>query len=215
MQGHVTLGTGLNLLSNHALERNSNTTVYVGNIDVRADDGIISELFSQAGPVAHVHIPRDRVTGIRQGYGFVEFRSREDAEYAVKILNMIRLYGRPLRVNMTLSDTVKNDGAKIFIRNLDQNIDEKVLFETFSSFGTITDTPKLIKDVGNTYKGHGFISFANFEAADAAINAMNGQYLMNRKITVQYAFKEEIPGEYHGTATERQLAMQHQNCNGK
>merc|ERR1711904_528568 len=108
---------------------------------------------------------------------------------------------------MALSDSVKNEGANIFVGNLDQVIDEKVLFETFSSFGTITDTPKLIKDVTNTNKGHGFISFANFEAADAAIDAMNGQYLMNRRITVQYAYKKDLPGEHHGTATERQLAM--------
>lgn len=34
-----------------------------------------------------------------QGYGFVEFLGEEDADYAIKIMNMIKLYGKPIRVN--------------------------------------------------------------------------------------------------------------------
>ena len=48
---------------------------------------------------ANVHVPRDRITQSHQGYGFVEFMSEEDADYAIKIMNMIKLYGKPIRVN--------------------------------------------------------------------------------------------------------------------
>ena len=41
-----------------------------------------------------------------------------------------------------------------------------------------------------------------------AIEAMNNQFLMNKRITVQYAFKKEGKGERHGTAAERLLAAQ-------
>ena len=37
---------------------------------------------------------------------------------------------------------------------------------------------------------------------------MNNQFLMNKRITVQYAFKKEGKGERHGTAAERLLAAQ-------
>lgn len=47
----------------------------------------------------NVHIPRDRITQMHQGYGFVEFMGEEDADYAIKIMNMIKLYGKPVRVN--------------------------------------------------------------------------------------------------------------------
>jgi len=40
-----------------------------------------------------------------QGYGFVEFASEEDADYAIKIMNMIKLYGKPIRVNKVLNFT--------------------------------------------------------------------------------------------------------------
>lgn len=54
-------------------------------------------------------------------------------------------------------------------------------------------------DTGNS-KGFAFINFASFEASDAAIEAMNGQHLCNRAITVSYAFKKDSKGERHGSA---------------
>lgn len=53
----------------------------------------------QAGRIVNVHLPKDRVTQNHQGYGFVEFISEEDAEYAARIMNQVRLYGKPIRVN--------------------------------------------------------------------------------------------------------------------
>ena len=48
-------------------------------------------------------------------------------------------------------------------------------------------------------KGFAFVNFASFDASDAAIEAMNGQYLCNRQISASYAFKKESKGERHGT----------------
>lgn len=60
----------------------------------------------------------------------------------------------------------------------------------------------------NSSKGFAFINFASFEASDAALEAMNGQYLCNRPITISYAFKKDSKGERHGTEAERFLAAQ-------
>lgn len=62
-------------------------------------------------------------------------------------------------------------------------------------------------ETGNS-KGFAFINFASFEASDAAIDAMNGQYLCNRAISLSYAFKKDTKGERHGSAAERLLAAQ-------
>ena len=57
-------------------------------------------------------------------------------------------------------------------------------------------------------KGYGFISFSNFEASDEAIANLNGQYLMNKQIAVQYAYKKDGKGERHGDDAERMLATE-------
>ncbi|CAN0494655.1 unnamed protein product, partial [Laminaria digitata] len=46
---------------------------------------VLAQLMIQAGPVANVHMPKDKVTGVHQGFGFVEFRNEDDAEFAIKV----------------------------------------------------------------------------------------------------------------------------------
>lgn len=46
---------------------------------------------------------------------------------AIKILNMIKLYSKPIRVNKSSQDKRSQDvGANLFIGNLDPEVDEKV-----------------------------------------------------------------------------------------
>lgn len=59
-------------------------------------------------------------------------------------MNMIKLYGKPVRVNKASAHQKNLDvGANIFIGNLDTEVDEKLLYDTFSAFGVILQTPKV------------------------------------------------------------------------
>lgn len=87
-------------------------------------------------------------------------------------------------------------------------VDEKTLYDTFSRFGSLIQPPKIARDESSLSKGYGFVSYASFEASDDAIANMNGQYLMNKDISVQYAYKKDGKGERHGDAAERALAAQ-------
>ncbi|KAK0458487.1 uncharacterized protein EV420DRAFT_1620664 [Desarmillaria tabescens] len=179
-------------------DRNQEATVYLGNLDERCTDALVWELMLQAGPVVNVHLPKDRISMAHQGYGFCEFLTEEDAEYACKIMNQIKLWGKPIRVNKASSDKKQLDvGANL------------LLYDTFSAFGMMATTAKIARDPGTgTSKGYGFVSYTDFEASDAAVESMNGQFLMNKAITVQYAFKKDGKGERHGTSAERLLAAQ-------
>jgi len=92
------------------------SSCYKGNLDERCSDALVWELMLQAGPVGscqkllpfsyylicqsvNVHLPKDRISMAHQGYGFCEFLTEEDAEYACKIMNQIKLWGKPIRVN--------------------------------------------------------------------------------------------------------------------
>ncbi|KAK6922740.1 RNA recognition motif domain [Dillenia turbinata] len=90
---------------------------------------------------------------------------------AIKVLNMIKLYGKPIRVNKASQDKKSLDvGANLFVGNLDPDVDEKLLYDTFSAFGVIVTNPKIMRDpeTGNS-RGFGFISYDSFESSDAAI----------------------------------------------
>ena len=88
------------------LHQNKEATLYVGDLSDHVTEEILLELFMQAGPVVHVNIPRDRVTNRGNGYGFVEFRTEEDARYASAIMDGVRLFGTPIKTGATPT----NDG---------------------------------------------------------------------------------------------------------
>mmetsp|Transcript_4828 Transcript_4828/g.7225 ORF Transcript_4828/g.7225 Transcript_4828/m.7225 type:complete len:371 (-) Transcript_4828:134-1246(-) len=204
--------------------RNQEATCYVGNLDPSCTEDLLMELFTQVGRVASVHMPKDKLTSAHNGYGFVEFLDAADAEYAMQILSMVKLHGRPIRVSKSSLDKktgrdAMDVGANLFLGNLDPvDVDEKLLYDTFSAFGTIIRPPRIMRDdMTNQSKGFGFVSYDSFEASDMAIECMHHQFLCNRQIVVQYAFKKSsdteetgtAPGakpERHGSQAERMLA---------
>jgi splicing factor 3B subunit 4 len=171
---------------------------------------MVYEIMLQMGPIHNIHMPRDRVTQSHQGFGFVEFRSPQDAEYAANVMNGVKLYGKSLRVNKASADKQKQAevGAELFVGNLDSMVDEKILYDTFSRFGPLLSLPKVAREDDGGSKGFGFISYADFESSDAAVEMMHGQYILSKEVSVQYAFKKDGRGERHGDEAERELAAQ-------
>lgn len=161
----------------------------------------------QAGPVKNVHVPRDKLTGQHQGYGFVEFQSEMDAEYALKIMSQVKLYQKLIRLNKAAQDKRQFEvGANLFVGNLDPSVDEKKLYDTFVAFGTILSTRIMRDPETGGSRGFGFISYDTFESSDNAVLQMNGQFLSNRPVHVSYAYKKDSKGERHGSAAERLIA---------
>eukprot|EP00762_Andalucia_godoyi_P003870 ANDGO_08630.mRNA.1 Splicing factor 3B subunit 4 len=189
-------------------DRNPEATLFVASLDTAVDEEILWELFLQCGPLVNVYIPRDKITGEHQGYGFVEFKSAENCEYALACMNAVKLFSKSIRLNRATEDRSKGDiGANLFVGNLDPDIDEKRLYEAFSAFGKLIGHPRVGRDESGKCKGHAFVRFDSFEASDAAIQALDSQFLGGRAIRVQYAYKNGgAKGERHGTVEERLIA---------
>ncbi|CAD7925986.1 unnamed protein product [Amoebophrya sp. A120] len=191
-----------------AFERNHEATIYVGNIDAKIDEDVLWELFLQVGPLQSVHTPKDKITGVHLGYAFVEFKNEDDAEYACKVMNMVKLFNKPIRCTKSSADRKTQDvGANLFIGNLDIDCEDKTLYDTFASFGHIVFA-KIMRNPDPPYESRGFafVSFDSFDSSDAAMAAMNGQFLANSPINVSYAYKKDTRGERHGDAAERLIA---------
>jgi RNA recognition motif-containing protein len=72
-------------------------TLYVGNLPYRANESSVRELFSEHGQVHSVRLMKDKHTGKRRGFGFVEM-SANDADNAVSSLNDTEFQQRTLKV---------------------------------------------------------------------------------------------------------------------
>jgi hypothetical protein len=75
----------------------STQTLYVGNLPYRANETAVRELFSQYGHVVSVRLLKDKQTGKRRGFGFVEMAD-EGAFEAIEALNDQEYQDRTLKV---------------------------------------------------------------------------------------------------------------------
>ena len=57
----------------------------------------------------------------------IQIDTENAAVQAIKVLNMIKVYGKPIRVNKASQDKKTMDvGSNLFIGNIDPDVDEKV-----------------------------------------------------------------------------------------
>ena len=72
-------------------------TLYVGNLPYRANEGVVRALFEEQGKVFNVRLLKDKNTGKRRGFGFVEM-AEVDADNAINQLNDSEFQQRTLKV---------------------------------------------------------------------------------------------------------------------
>lgn len=78
----------------------------------------------------------------------------------------------------------------MYLKNLDDSIDDEKLKELFSEFGTITSA-KVMFDTNGVSKGSGFVSFSIPEEAARAMNDMNGKMIGRKPLYVAVPQRKE------------------------
>ncbi|KAL1817754.1 hypothetical protein ACET3Z_020328 [Daucus carota] len=161
------------------------TSLFVGDLDYNVTDSQLYDLFNQVGQVVSVRVCRDLSTGRSLGYGYVNYSNQQDGARALDVLNFTQLNNKTIRVMVSHRDPSKRRSgtANIFIKNLDKSIDNKALQDTFSSFGTILSC-KIATDNSGQSKGYGFVQYDSEEAANTAIEKLNGMLMNDKQVYV-------------------------------
>ena len=135
----------------------NNASLYVGDLAPAVNEAKLFEVFNAVGPVASIRICRDAVTRRSRGYGYVNFHNPADAERALDTMNYQNIDGRPCRLMWKQSDkNLRISGlGNIFVKNLDESIDNKQLYDTFSLFGNILSCKVATDRETGKSKGYG------------------------------------------------------------
>ncbi|RYP68085.1 hypothetical protein DL770_008510 [Monosporascus sp. CRB-9-2] len=138
------------------------TNVYVKNINTEATEDEFRQLFERYGDVTSSSLARDG-EGKSRGFGFVNFTTHESAAKAVEELNGKEFKGQDLYVGRAQKKHEREEelrrsyeaarqekankyqGVNLYIKNLDDEVDDDKLRQMFADFGPITSA-KVMRD---------------------------------------------------------------------
>uniref|UniRef100_A0A286XVS0 Poly(A) binding protein cytoplasmic 4 like n=1 Tax=Cavia porcellus TaxID=10141 RepID=A0A286XVS0_CAVPO len=181
------------------------TNVYVKNFGEDMDDERLQGVFSKYGRTLSVKVMTDS-SGKSKGFGFVSFDSHEAAKKAVEEMNGKDINGQLVFVGRAqkkeerqaelkqVFEELKRDGArrcqgvKLYIKNLDDTVDDDRLRRAFSSFGSISRV-KVMEEEGQR-KGFGLVCFSSPEEAAKAMTQMNGRVLGSKPLNIALAKRQ-------------------------
>ncbi len=173
-------------------------SLYVGDLAPDANEGLLFEIFNAVGPVASIRVCRDAVTRRSLGYAYVNYHQMSDAERALDTMNFSMIKNKPCRIMWSQRDpSLRRSGVgNIFVKNLHESIDNKQLYDTFSLFGNILSCKVVCDRDSAGSKGYGYVHYETAEAANAAIEKLDGMLIDGQEVQVgHFVGRNQRPGQ--------------------
>uniref|UniRef100_A0A7N0UUP2 Polyadenylate-binding protein n=1 Tax=Kalanchoe fedtschenkoi TaxID=63787 RepID=A0A7N0UUP2_KALFE len=190
-----------------AVDKSKFNNVFVKNLSQSVTEEDMQKVFGEYGSISSVAVMKDG-EGKSRCFGFVNFENAEDAAKAVDALTGKTFDGKEWfvgkaqkkserevelkgRYEQSRKETVdKTYGLNLYIKNLDDSIDDEKLKELFSDFGAITSN-KVMRDLSGVSKGTAFVAFSQGDEAAKALAEMNGKMVGNKPLYVAFAQRKE------------------------
>uniref|UniRef100_A0A7N0SZR6 RRM domain-containing protein n=1 Tax=Kalanchoe fedtschenkoi TaxID=63787 RepID=A0A7N0SZR6_KALFE len=180
-------------------------TVWIGDLQPWMDESYLQNCFASAGELVSVKVIRNKQTGQSDGYGFVEFLSRAEAE---KVLQSYPGTSMPnteqsFRLNWASFSPLERQSdprpdLSVFVGDLAPDVTDTVLQETFASKYQSTKGVKVVVDPNTgRSKGYGFVRFGDESDKLKAVTEMNGAFCLSRPMRVGVATPKRSPGYQH------------------
>nr|KAG5701481.1 hypothetical protein BaRGS_000877 [Batillaria attramentaria] len=155
--------------------------VYIKNFSEDLDDEKLRNLFEPFGKIisakAVMAINGMELNGKIIFAGRAQKKSERQAELKERFEKI-----KTERVN-------RFQGVNLYVKNLDEGIDDERLQKEFSQFGTITSA-KVMTEEGRS-KGFGFVCFSSPGEATRAVTEMNGRIIVSKPLYVALAQRKE------------------------
>ncbi|XP_072991799.1 polyadenylate-binding protein RBP47B' [Typha latifolia] len=177
-------------------------TLWIGGLQYWVDESYLNGCFAHTGEVLSIKVIRNKITGLPEGYGFIEFVSHEAAERILQTYNGYQMPGteQTFRLNWAsfgLGERRPDAGPdhSIFVGDLAPDVTDYLLQETFRAHYPSVRGAKVVTDPNTgCSKGYGFVKFADETEKNRAMTEMNGVYCSTRPMRISAATPKKTTG---------------------
>lgn len=216
-EAHVATSRGAkplaeDLLEGNAIQRTVNTsTLFVRNLSFSTSNERLREVFEPLDGFMSARIklkpdPKKPGNFLSMGFGFLEFRSKQQAETALAAMDGYKLDGHELLIRAShkavdaaearrVEDEAKKMvGTKIIIKNVPFETSKKDIRALFGSYGQLRSV-RLPKKFDSSTRGFAFADFVTAREADNAMVALKDTHLLGRRLVLELAAKDKMDPE--------------------
>ncbi|KAM5456847.1 Multiple RNA-binding domain-containing protein 1 [Microsporum audouinii] len=201
-------------------------TLFVRNLNFITTDTGLSDLFRPLDGFISAQVktrpdPKKPGERLSMGFGFVEFKSRAQAEAALKALNGYKLDQHELVIKPShkgmdaaeqrrREDNAKKASAKrtkIIIKNLPFQATKKDIWSLFAAYGQLRSV-RVPKKFDRTARGFAFADFVSSREAENAMDALRNTHLLGRRLVLEFVSEEATDPEDQIKEIERKMDAQ-------
>jgi len=182
--------------------------IFIKNLEKSIDSSDLFDTFSAFGNILSCKVEVDS-NGNSKAFGYVHFKTQEEAELAIARVNGMIISGQQVYVGPFVSRKERVTPAKeevenftnVFVKNLSEDVTQERLVVEFSKYGKIVSAA--LSEENGKSKGFGFVNFEDPEDAQKAVEGLNNQLLGQKVIYVGRALKhterlETLQQKYQG-----------------
>ncbi|DAA78075.1 TPA_exp: Uncharacterized protein A8136_5778 [Trichophyton benhamiae CBS 112371] len=201
-------------------------TLFVRNLNFITTDAGLSDLFRPLDGFISAQVktrpdPKKPGERLSMGFGFVEFKSRAQAEAALKALNGYKLDQHELVIKPShkgmdaaeqrrREDNAKKASAKrtkIIIKNLPFQATKKDIWSLFAAYGQLRSV-RVPKKFDRTARGFAFADFVSSREAENAMDALRNTHLLGRRLVLEFVSEEATDPEDQIKEIEKKVDAQ-------
>jgi multiple RNA-binding domain-containing protein 1 len=202
------------------------STLFVKNLNFSTTTRRLMEAFSPLEGFVSANIktkpdPKNPRQTLSMGFGFVEFRSKANAQTALVAMNGHALEGYKLdvRASQRALDAAEEQRkenrakalagrrSKIIIKNLPFEASKKEVRALFAAYGQLR-TLRVPKKFDSSSRGFAFAEYFTPREAANAMDALRNTHLLGRRLVLEYAEEEPEDAEAEIERMEKKVGSQ-------
>jgi multiple RNA-binding domain-containing protein 1 len=189
------------------------TTVFVRNLNFSTTSSQLTETFKPLEGFLSARVktktdPKKPGVVLSMGFGFLEFRTAQQAQAAIKAIDNYNLEGHKLQLRAShkgadaaeqrrVADAQKQAAGKktkIIIKNLPFEATKKDVRALFGAYGQLRSV-RVPKKMDRATRGFAFADFASAKEAESAMDALRDTHLLGRRLVLDMAEEEAADAE--------------------